>query len=119
MDSRPALQYNLAQAYERLGRYDEAVRAYEVYIAAAAPDDQRAQNARGRVAQLQQRLGNTAVVCSGGPDGAQSFGDGSRAPRTPIRCASIPARTARDPHGRPGPSHDRGEPDSRRASRSR
>lgn len=83
MDSRPALQYNLAQAYERLGRYDEAVRSYEVYIAAAAPDDQRAQNARGRVAQLQQRLGNTAVVFSGGPEGAQIFVDGQDRGRLP------------------------------------
>jgi tetratricopeptide (TPR) repeat protein len=83
MDSRPALQYNLAQAYERLGRYDEAVRSYEVYIASAAPDDQRATLARGRVAQLQQRLGNTSVVFSGGPEGAQIFVDGGDRGRLP------------------------------------
>src|SRR5688572_3378664 len=62
LDARPALQYNLAQAYERLGRYDEAVRSYEIYISAAPADDQRAQNARARVAQLQQRVSNTSVV---------------------------------------------------------
>lgn len=83
MDARPALQYNLAQAYERLGRYDEAVRSYEIYIAAAPADDQRAQNARARVASLQQRLGNTSVVLQGGIEGAQIFIDGQDRGRLP------------------------------------
>src|ERR1700743_3421616 len=36
----PDLQYNLAQCYERLGRYDAAAHAYESYLAAnpGAPD---------------------------------------------------------------------------------
>ncbi|HWE28157.1 MAG TPA: tetratricopeptide repeat protein, partial [Polyangia bacterium] len=36
----PDLQYNLAQCYERLGRYDAAAHAYEVYLSGnpAAPD---------------------------------------------------------------------------------
>jgi tetratricopeptide (TPR) repeat protein len=83
MDSRPALQYNLAQAYERLGRYDEAVRSYEVYISAAPADDQRAQNARARVASLQQRVSNTSVLLTGGVEGAQIFIDGADRGRLP------------------------------------
>src|SRR5260370_37161474 len=36
----PDLQYNLAQCYERLGRYEDAAKAYETYLHASptAPD---------------------------------------------------------------------------------
>ena len=50
LDPRPLLQYNLAQAYERLGQLDAAVRAYPGYADAPPGDDQRPKNARARLA---------------------------------------------------------------------
>jgi tetratricopeptide (TPR) repeat protein len=50
----PDLQYNLAQCYERMGRYDDAAKAYESYLAGKpeAPDKrqvmQRIDNLRER-----------------------------------------------------------------------
>jgi tetratricopeptide (TPR) repeat protein len=39
MDPRPQLQYNLAQAYGRLGRMEEERAALERFIAETSPDD--------------------------------------------------------------------------------
>src|SRR3954469_17750121 len=36
----PDLQYNLAQCYERLGRWDAAARSYEIYLQ-SQPDDRK------------------------------------------------------------------------------
>ena len=50
----PELQYNRAQCYERLGRFADAVRAYEAYVAGTPPSDEtelvkkRIENLRGR-----------------------------------------------------------------------
>src|SRR5215212_5092034 len=48
----PDLQYNLAQCYERLGRWDAAATAYDIYLK-SGPDD-RALVAT-RVANLRER----------------------------------------------------------------
>jgi tetratricopeptide (TPR) repeat protein len=47
----PDLQYNLAQCYERLGRWDDAARAYEVYLQSAPEDGKLVQT---RIANLRQ-----------------------------------------------------------------
>src|SRR5690606_4206894 len=39
LDARPRIQFNLAQAYERLGRLTEALTALDNYIEAADPND--------------------------------------------------------------------------------
>lgn len=83
LDARPALQYNLAQAYERLGRLDMAVTAYRVYVDNTPGDDPRAQNARARLASLEQRVGNTSLSLTGGPEGAAIFIDGRDRGRLP------------------------------------
>ncbi|HJL20016.1 MAG TPA: tetratricopeptide repeat protein [Sandaracinaceae bacterium LLY-WYZ-13_1] len=83
IDPRPLLQYNLAQAYERLGQLDRAVEAYRLYVDNTAGDDPRAQNARARIASLEQRVGNTSVHVSGGPEGAAVFIDGEDRGRLP------------------------------------
>lgn len=56
----PDLQYNLAQCYERLGRYDDAATAYERYLAgnAAAPDRKLVQT---RIGNLRERAKEVAA----------------------------------------------------------
>ncbi|MGE0789015.1 MAG: tetratricopeptide repeat protein [Sandaracinaceae bacterium] len=76
IDPRPLLQYNLAQAYERLGQLDRAVAAYRVYVNNTPGDDQRAQNARARIASLETRLTNTSIALTGGVEGARVTIDG-------------------------------------------
>lgn len=48
------LQYNLAQCYERLARYDEAAASYEKYLD-GKPDAPDAKEVRARVANLKAR----------------------------------------------------------------
>jgi tetratricopeptide (TPR) repeat protein len=66
----PDLQYNLAQCYERLGRYNEAATAYDTYLRASseAPDKKLVET---RITNLRERA---AAVKAGsqvpGPAGA-------------------------------------------------
>jgi hypothetical protein len=83
MDARPLLQYNLAQAYERLGQLSEAIRAYETYAGSAENDPERMVAARARIAALRDRLGNTGIRLVGGPEGAQLIVDGQDRGRLP------------------------------------
>lgn len=83
MDPRPLLQFNLAQAYERLGRLGEAMSAYERYVNASDNDPGRMSQARARIGALQLRLGNTSVRLHGGPEGAQILVDGQDRGRLP------------------------------------
>jgi len=83
MDPRPLLQYNLAQAYERLGHLDRAVAAYRIYVENTPGDDPRAQNARARIASLEQRVGNTSILLTGGVEGAAILVDGEDRGRLP------------------------------------
>lgn len=76
LDPRPLLQYNLAQAYERLGQLDRAVAAYRIYVDNTPGDDPRAQNARARIASLEARLTNTSVRLTGGQEGSRVTIDG-------------------------------------------
>src|SRR3954470_21191590 len=56
----PDLQYNLAQCYERLGRYTDAARAYETYLTAntGAADRKLVET---RIANLRERAAATAA----------------------------------------------------------
>jgi hypothetical protein len=83
IDPRPLLQYNLAQAYERLGQLDRAVASYRAYVEASPGDDARAQNARARIASLEQRVGNTSIRLTGGVEGASIIVDGQDRGRLP------------------------------------
>lgn len=76
LDPRPLLQYNLAQAYERLGFLDRAVAAYRVYVENTPGEDARAQNARARIASLETRLTRTSILLTGGVEGARVTIDG-------------------------------------------
>lgn len=83
LDPRPLLQFNLAQAYERLGRLQESLDAYERFLAAAPSDAEDVPAARIRAAALQQRLARTGIVLRGGPDGAVVLIDGTERARLP------------------------------------
>jgi hypothetical protein len=82
-DPRPLLQYNLAQAYERLGRLPEAKTALEQYVAAADANDPNQGDARARLSSLRERLARTGVTLTGGPEGATILIDGEDKGRTP------------------------------------
>jgi len=75
MEQRPEFQYNLAQAYERLGRLQDAVNSLQRFVESADPDDASYSDATARLASLQQRLALTGVRILGGPDGASIYVD--------------------------------------------
>ncbi|HEY2748737.1 MAG TPA: tetratricopeptide repeat protein [Polyangia bacterium] len=62
----PDLQYNLAQCYERLGRYTDAATAYETYLKsnAAASDRKLVET---RIANLRERAAATAAGSQAAP----------------------------------------------------
>ncbi len=76
IDPRPLIQYNLSQAYERLGRLVEAIAALDRFIAEAQPGDPMYAEANARLAALRQRLSLTGVRIVGGPDGGRITVDG-------------------------------------------
>ena len=83
IDARPLLQFNLSQAYERLGRLGDAIAALELYLERAAPEDEHQADARARLSSLRERVGRTSVRVVGGPEGATILIDGEDRGRTP------------------------------------
>lgn len=75
LDARPRIQYNLSQAFERLGRLQEAVEALDAYIRTTPPDDPLYGEANARLSALRQRVALTGVRIIGGPMGSQIFVD--------------------------------------------
>ncbi|HEY8428449.1 MAG TPA: tetratricopeptide repeat protein [Sandaracinaceae bacterium] len=57
LSGRPLLLFNLANAYERLGRYGDALDALREYLPHAPPDEQEL--IRARIASLEQRSAPT------------------------------------------------------------
>lgn len=76
LDPRIGLQYNLAQAYERLGRLQEAVQALELYVGGTTAEDPRRASAEARITSLRERITRTGVRIVGAPDGAVLLVDG-------------------------------------------
>lgn len=83
LDPRPLLQWNLSQAYERLGRLEDAVTALETYLANADPTDEHQADARARLGSLRERIDATGVTFTGAPDGATVLIDGNDSGRLP------------------------------------
>lgn len=83
MDPRPLLQWNLAQAYERLGRLDDAATALNLYLEHADPADEHQADARARLGAIRTRIESTGITLSGGPEGAVVTLDGNDAGRLP------------------------------------
>ena len=83
-DPRPRIQYNLDQAYERLGQLTNASDALQRYLSTADPEDPSYADATARMQALQQRLQATGIRLVGGVDGASinvSGQDWGRLPR--------------------------------------
>ena len=83
LDPRPLLQWNLAQAFERLGRLEEAAAALNNYLEHADPADVNQADARARMGSIRARIESTGVVLHGGPDGATVLLDGTDVGRLP------------------------------------
>jgi hypothetical protein len=83
LDARPRIQYNLSQAYERLGRLTEALTALEHYIESADPQDMHQADARARRGAIRERLDQTGIRVVGGPEGASIVVDEDEWGRTP------------------------------------
>lgn len=82
LDARPALQYNLAQAYGRLGRIEEERQALELYVQGAtaggtAESDPQIVSARARITAIDERIRRTGVELHGVPSDATVRIDGS------------------------------------------
>lgn len=84
-DPRPALQYNLAQAYEKLDMLPEAVAAMEAYLKGAPPDHPYQVDARAKIGGMRERLEKTGIQLVGGPEGATILVDGEDWGRLPRR----------------------------------
>jgi hypothetical protein len=83
-DPRPRIQYNLYQAYERLGQLTNASEALQRYLSTADPEDPSYADATARMSALQQRLQATGIRLVGGVEGAAinvSGQDWGRLPR--------------------------------------
>jgi len=82
-DPRPRIQFNLSQAYERLGDLENAMAALRKFLDSGDPDDPMYSDANARLAALQQRLALTGVMVRGGGDGGQILVDDKDWGRTP------------------------------------
>ncbi len=71
LDPKPLIQYNLSQAYERLGRLVEAEKSLELYLRDAAADDVYQADARAKRDAIRRRLENTGIQIVDAPDGAK------------------------------------------------
>ncbi|MFK8002178.1 MAG: PEGA domain-containing protein [Polyangiales bacterium] len=83
LDAQPLIQFNIAQAAERLGQLPEAATALDLYLSTAATTDPNQANARARRSALRERLAQTGVRLAGGPSGAAISIDGTEWGLTP------------------------------------
>lgn len=82
-DPRPRIQFNLSQAYERMGQLENAIHALESFLNSGDPDDPTYSDANARLLALRQRLASTGVIVKGGADGGQILVDDKDWGRTP------------------------------------
>ena len=83
LDPRPRILYNLSQAYERLGRLEEAAAALESYLQQVGPDDPYYATVNARLQSLRMRLSQTGLVIRQAPDGGRIAIDGQAWGLTP------------------------------------
>lgn len=83
IDPRPRIQFNLSQAYERLGELEKAMDALKSFLDAGDPDDPMYSDANARLSALNQRMALTGVVVQGGAEGGQILVDDKDWGRTP------------------------------------
>ena len=100
LSQRPALLFNLANAYERVGRYAEALEALEGY-APTAPETDR-ERIRKRIDSLRKRVEEESQPAPAPTTTAAPTA--SAAPTAPP-----PASASQPPPPRPGPVRDPGE----------
>lgn len=82
-DPRPRIQFNLSQAYERMGQLENAIEALKRFIESGDPEDPTYSDANARLGALQQRLASTGVRVQGGTEGGAILVDGQDWGRTP------------------------------------
>ncbi len=83
VDPRPRIQFNLSQAYERMGRLEDAIGALKRFLESGDPEDPTYSDANARLVALQQRLSSTGVIVQGGTEGGQILVDEQDWGRTP------------------------------------
>jgi hypothetical protein len=83
VDPRPRIQFNLSQAYERLGRLEEAMAALKKFLDSGDPDDPMYSDANARLSALQARLAQTGIMVVGGHEGGTILVDDKEWGRTP------------------------------------
>lgn len=84
LDPRPALHYNVGQAYGRVGRIEDELASLRRYLDGAPDNDPVMPSARARVAALEARLAQTGIVVSGSYDGARVILDGTERGTMPL-----------------------------------
>jgi hypothetical protein len=82
-DPRPRIQFNLSQAYERMGQLENAIQALETFLNSGDPDDPTYSDANARLVALRQRLDSTGVIVKGGAEGGLILVDDKDWGRTP------------------------------------
>jgi hypothetical protein len=83
VDPRPRIQFNLSQAYERMGQLEDAIAALKRFIESGDPEDPTYSDANARLGALQQRLSATGVEVQGGAEGGSILVDDQDWGRTP------------------------------------
>jgi hypothetical protein len=83
LEKKPRIQHNLALAYERLGRLEEAAKALEIFLKSADPDDPAYGEATARLNSIKQRLALTGIQINCRVEGALIQVDGREWGRTP------------------------------------
>lgn len=83
VDPRPRIQFNLSQAYERMGRIEDAIGALKRFLESGDPEDPTYSDANARLSALQARLASTGVVVQGGAEGGSILVDEQDWGRTP------------------------------------
>jgi hypothetical protein len=83
VDPRPRIQFNLSQAYERMGQLEDAIASLKRFIESGDPEDPTYSDANARLSALQQRLSATGVEVQGGAEGGSILVDDQDWGRTP------------------------------------
>jgi len=83
VDPRPRIQFNLSQAYERMGQLENAIAALKRFLESGDPEDPTYSDANARLVALEQRLAATGVFVQGGAEGGSILVDGQDWGRTP------------------------------------